>query len=170
MNTPGFAAHDSLYRSNQHYAIGLISSCSPPATLAPAYKFPQGGGGDCHETCGACGTNCMKTCQNTCLPEPYPKSCCKGTERCTDGVCKSCPPGFTGCGGSCVDLSNDPLNCGACGVTCKTGTCCVGTCGTDCHDGGCCQDGYPCCDTPFGKFCCSHKCNHSPIGNFNYCT
>lgn len=45
MNTPGFTAHDSLYRSNQHYAIGLISSWFSPAMAMPAYKCPPGEGG-----------------------------------------------------------------------------------------------------------------------------
>src|SRR5215472_2185588 len=193
MNTPGFTGHDSLYRSNQHYATGLMSRWSPPAMAVPAFKAPPGGGGDCHVECGECGAGCKRTCQNTCLPAPYQESCCDSTERCCsgkcvnttsdwancgacgnacasgsciDGVCQPCLPGLTLCGGGCVDLSADPFNCGACGVKCKTGICCGGTCGTDCGGGYCCQGGYPCCNTPLGRRCCSHKCNRTIFGNF----
>ena len=37
----------------------------------------------------------------------------------------SCAPPFTQCGESCVNLSNDPLNCGACGHACATGQSCA---------------------------------------------
>ena len=39
----------------------------------------------------------------------------------------SCPTGKTPCGGSCVDLSNDPNHCGKCDVACDS-TCCEGIC------------------------------------------
>jgi hypothetical protein len=37
-----------------------------------------------------------------------------------------CPAGTTNCGGVCVDLPNDPANCGACGNACVGGHACVG--------------------------------------------
>ena len=41
------------------------------------------------------------------------------------GPCASdggCFNGLSCCGGACVNLANDPLNCGACGVTCSGDT------------------------------------------------
>ncbi|HEY8091302.1 MAG TPA: IPT/TIG domain-containing protein, partial [Polyangiaceae bacterium] len=35
------------------------------------------------------------------------------------------------CGGTCVDTSSDPNNCGTCGVGCDGGTCCQSTCVVD---------------------------------------
>ena len=39
------------------------------------------------------------------------------------------PPGVTSCGGSCVQTSSDPKNCGGCGKICDAGSLCLaGTC------------------------------------------
>jgi hypothetical protein len=47
-----------------------------------------------------------------------------------------CAAGYTQCGLSCVDLENDPSNCGACGHACPAGVACVdGTCGGTALDG-----------------------------------
>jgi hypothetical protein len=44
-----------------------------------------------------------------------------------------CPPGTHPCGASCVDLLNDPLNCGSCGDLCSTcEQCTSGTCSSSC--------------------------------------
>jgi sugar lactone lactonase YvrE len=81
---------------------------------------------------------------------------------CDAGQCGfGCNPGYTACGGACVDLATDPANCGGCGAPCGTnllcrgGACtclltcngaCVdsdidtqncGACGHDCLGGGC---------------------------------
>jgi hypothetical protein len=43
-----------------------------------------------------------------------------------------CPGGTTDCG-DCVDTSNDPNNCGGCGILCQNGADCVnGVCQTPC--------------------------------------
>jgi hypothetical protein len=43
------------------------------------------------------------------------------------GKCKSTNPNVVNCRGTCVDISTDASNCGACGNACA-GTCCGGTC------------------------------------------
>jgi hypothetical protein len=46
-----------------------------------------------------------------------------------DPACGGCGVGLTMCGGSCVDLLADELNCGACGSACSAGqTCLRGIC------------------------------------------
>lgn len=35
------------------------------------------------------------------------------------GICSTCDVGLISCGGKCVDLSNDPENCGGCGANCN---------------------------------------------------
>lgn len=47
-------------------------------------------------------------------------------------VSRACDVGQQRCGASCVDISADPLHCGACGRSCSGGTCRLGQClGTD---------------------------------------
>ena len=45
------------------------------------------------------------------------------TEHCQDGICP-CPPPYARCKESCVDVSTDRENCGACGVRCAEGLSC----------------------------------------------
>jgi hypothetical protein len=45
------------------------------------------------------------------------------------GDAGSCAPRTT-CGGACVDTSNDPKHCGACGSVCSSGACVAGACTT----------------------------------------
>ncbi len=42
--------------------------------------------------------------------------------------CSSCGPGQADCGGACVNLGSDALNCGACGNACASGRCDNGFC------------------------------------------
>jgi hypothetical protein len=63
------------------------------------------------------------------------------------------------CGDRCLNLKNDPLNCGTCGNRCPTdrpfcdgGTCVKPPCNRmSCNDGSCCGDS--CCSA--GQICCS---------------
>jgi hypothetical protein len=54
----------------------------------------------------------------------------------------ACAGGLTDCNNQCVNLSNDPANCGSCGNACGSGSCVAGSCGgglTDArapHDSG----------------------------------
>jgi hypothetical protein len=104
---------------------------------------------------------------------------CKRRAQCCSRICKRgrcrCGGGAHPCGGSCVDLSRDLANCGACGRLCRNATNCLGgecicssgriRCATDCvlaqtdrdHCGACgnacrgnerCTQGI-CCDPVF---------------------
>lgn len=47
-----------------------------------------------------------------------------------------CPPYHALCGGKCVWIANDPMNCGGCGVTCPPpGVCSAGGCADKCMPG-----------------------------------
>jgi hypothetical protein len=78
------------------------------------------------------------------------------------GVCSvACGLGRICCGGACVNLNNDPLNCGTCGMRCQgvtnlcSGGACVappcsptaGVCAASdfCCGGACCKPGQLCC-------------------------
>lgn len=72
------------------------------------------------------------------------------TETCIDAG--TCSGGRTCCGGYCIDLSSDPLNCSACGLSCSTANgqpeCMGGTCSWTCDDGFMhCQPGNTGCET-----------------------
>jgi hypothetical protein len=80
------------------------------------------------------------------------------------GVCAvACVVGRSCCGGACVNVSNDPMNCGTCGVhcdgaknLCSGGTCVKAACGANiitcganslCCGNGCCGPGSLCCES-----------------------
>lgn len=75
----------------------------------------------------------------------------------SSGDCmEACAPGLTCCSGKCVNLKNDILNCGACGVACEGST-------PYCNQGFTCMKSPPClpevppaCDP--GGFCCDDVC------------
>jgi poly(3-hydroxybutyrate) depolymerase len=69
-------------------------------------------------------------CQNVC---PTGVSCKSGTCNCpiagqsaSNGMC--CPGGQTACNGSCIEVKNDPNNCGSCDTQCPSGSCVSGIC------------------------------------------
>jgi hypothetical protein len=55
--------------------------------------------------------------------------CCGGA-KCKGGRCK-CTNGKRVCGTKCVNLLNDPANCGQCGLSCASGKCLHGACTCD---------------------------------------
>jgi len=112
--------------------------------------------------CASCDDNCVAQ-GETCLKKPFPESerycgCPAGQSFC--GSCASPgaievqgPDGGTisfplpaVCTGLCYDLTNDPSNCGACGVACNGGTCEYGSCVKHCPHGRADCDGNPDCE------------------------
>lgn len=85
----------------------------------------------------ACELECNNAC-STCLSEYFCQGPCCGTECCTasqtciNGACRSvaCGNGLSRCGGACVNLSNDPSNCGSCNDACPASSpiCTNGVC------------------------------------------
>jgi hypothetical protein len=85
------------------------------------------------------------------------------------GVCNpACESHRNCCGGQCVNVQNDPHNCGDCGIQCTGNTYCSGTCvtppcttscsgGTVCCGEQCCTEGQICCD-PQGPIDTSPVC------------
>lgn len=67
-----------------------------------------------------------------------------GDHKASEPTPQGCAAGKTRCGGACVDLMNDDLNCSACGVACGDSVCIQGRC-----DGRC-----PPSLTECGIFCC----------------
>jgi hypothetical protein len=59
---------------------------------------------------------------------------CSGTATCAPAAAATvtatfgCAESATMCGSTCVDLTTDPDNCGACGTSCAGGTCSAGVC------------------------------------------
>jgi hypothetical protein len=113
------------------------SMCYAPATSNCSVSCPS----DMFCTSGGCRP---KTCQGGGLPGG---SCLAGSG--AAGMC--CPQGFTS---TCVNPTNDPQNCGGCGISCGTGTC---------NNGVCSNIAAPCSAGHLGQFCnldagTSHVC------------
>jgi hypothetical protein len=101
--SPRDASHDG---SSSDASVGAdvdATACPPPPYDTPA-------------TCGSCFVSCMA-----------PNSECMnvgGTFTCGP----PCPPPQEACHGVCVDLRNDPFNCGVCDKTCPSNICVAGVC------------------------------------------
>jgi hypothetical protein len=189
MRRPRFPAGASL-----PVAFGNALPEQPGEGNSQPGRAPNGGGnGGCHLICTPCDATCERTCSNTCTGRSVTGSCClagficqngrcacpnpsvclvppNSTATCINGVCGfTCDSGFTQCGDSCTDLDFDPTNCGSCGNSCSSGSCCLGTCcptGTYCSEGRCCPRGtygcgygraQSCC--PAGQCCDDGRCN-----------
>ncbi len=89
--------------------------------------------------CGGCGNVCQAT--EFCSPVglPVDGGVDAGLDGSADGAdvgpntgvyrCVSmCPSPYVACGGTCIDVTSDPDNCGGCGVVCASGICAKGAC------------------------------------------
>lgn len=101
-------------------------------------------GSDASGSSGGTGTTCSNT--NPCAAAPPCQTVvcngahvceysnvpdgngCGSGHVCTGGSCL-CPPNFSDCSGTCIDVSSDASNCGACGAVCSAGM--------PCQNGGC---------------------------------
>src|SRR5580658_6945368 len=83
------------------------------------------------------------------------------------GSCDAtCGVGRACCADGCVNLENDPENCGGCGIQCAASTYCDGSCKPiPCaKEGGSCSSGTICCGTSCcsaGQLCCEEE---GPVG------
>ena len=139
--------------------------------------------------CGTCPA-LFACCAGTCLQVDLDPSNCGGCgvvcgprESCQNGACCSvddparchqvdCPSGQSDCNGVCVDLSSDPLNCGACGFVCPTGTACVGPgmcgpCAMSCAPGQYCR--LNACVSAASATQCGTGSQNAPCGTGSSC-
>ncbi|WP_437290434.1 hypothetical protein [Sorangium sp. So ce406] len=75
------------------------------------------------------------------------------------GVACTCEEGLSCCGPTCVNLVNDPHNCGECGTTCAPEQACIqGECKDPCAPGFGCEEGTCCGETCCvgGTLCCDY--------------
>jgi len=93
-----------------------IAECQTDAGLACVDTTHDDG------NCGGCGVECASNqhCDN---PGGGQGTCLCNEE---DGG----PPTIVNCGGTCVDTTNDPFNCGGCGQVCVSGSCIQSDAGT----------------------------------------
>jgi hypothetical protein len=146
-----------------HLCAPGCKSSSECAALSPTAPF-------CNVTRHQCVTCSVDTdCKNA--QKCSPAGAC--VDACTGNMCTG---GKVCCGGLCLDTTNDPLNCNACGNAC-TGAqteCCAGTCtdplttATDCGTcGTVCSslNGAPACNAGSCKWTCNAGYNHCAVGN-----
>jgi hypothetical protein len=138
-------------------------SCNDPVTSCAGLKtcLDDCTWSDCQNEAWQCIPGATESCPEGCGAS---RTC---TESCAWGPCEG---GCSGdmpdcCGGTCTSILTDPLNCGACGNPCGTGSmCCDGSCAA-CCSGSDCIDADPCtADT-----CDGGTCSHTSVGNMGAC-
>jgi hypothetical protein len=117
--------------------------CSTDCVICPGVTngFATCVSGTCGLACNSMYHLCSGTCYlvgdpmhcgPSCLSCPAPangRAVCVPGGASVGGTCGVvCDSGYTNCSGSCVDLRNDPNNCGHCGTRCSTRLCVAGLC------------------------------------------
>ncbi|MCA9668121.1 MAG: hypothetical protein KC503_21130 [Myxococcales bacterium] len=148
-------------------------NCGTCGNACGPEQYCSGGGCRCSNGRQACGLNCCaageQCCEGQCVSKTDPRHCgscgraCRPGEGCCNvkGIgyvcyCQTCGddgcgPGQACCGrNGCVDVLDNPQNCGSCGHRCREGTHCKsGQClcdsGTVACGSGCCAAGESCC-------------------------
>jgi hypothetical protein len=88
-----------------------VDQCAPPYTTKAS--------------CGACGVACGMA--QVCAP-PLDAGVDAAADAGPYSCVAACPLPYLACGGTCIDVSNDPENCGSCGNACLSGLCVKGHC------------------------------------------
>jgi hypothetical protein len=118
---------------------GTCACVSSPgmAACAPQQTCCTLAGSGCHDlqiefdNCGGCDVSCD---DRTATHAPSADQCVAG--RCVCGAmgrtCDTLTANASCCGGACVNIQDDPLNCGGCGIACgPQSTCRAGRCECD---------------------------------------
>jgi hypothetical protein len=84
-----------------------------------------------------------------------------------DAEAPSCPAAGTAyCSGTCIDVTSDESNCGACGQKCGSGlTCCIGQCVDTTFDANDCGA----CGNVCTGLCCAGQCKADDANNCGSC-
>jgi hypothetical protein len=111
--------------------------CAAAAKQSPGE--PCMADGDCASGACVAGRCCAGACNGECRTctaqsewrciDRTDDSACAGKQICRSGRCvPPCTGGRTFCGADCVDLRDDPVNCGGCGQRCDSRLCEKGVC------------------------------------------
>ena len=131
---------DKFNCGNCGVACGAFTACGPDASVTPPNPGDLAFG--CNGTCASGQTACLNITAPTCTnlstdpnncgsgamnPDGSVNGCgnvCDAGLKCSSGVCTgTCGAPDTLCGTACVNLNNDPNNCGACSNACGGGSC-----------------------------------------------
>ncbi len=127
-------------------------------------------GGQCVEVGAADGTPCeLEGDPGVCCAAGSSVTCVVGTECCSNAQCDS---GEACCEGQCIDVEDDPNNCGGCDVICLTPT---NPCLTnECIEGGCVDgtlsDGTECAFVDDTGVCCASGGTSTCVFGAECCT
>jgi hypothetical protein len=144
--TPSTSTCGQTSCSSDHLSYQVTGTCSngtcntPPLAACAPGKYCPGSAGTCAlQTDGSCQNNYE----------------CR-SNNCTGGIC--CSPGWTGCSGTCADVSIDPAHCGGCGFACDSTT-------QACNNGSCKLLDYQACTND--SQCSNNNCSPATIGATN---
>ena len=193
---PLLSGHAGKTRDFAHQLFPIpFPGCFPQWTCEEEFCYEGPAGRTCVELChisGWVGCGAGSTCcpHVTCDPDGGGCSilqghCCRSPYVCGPGFSCICPAGLTDCNGDCVNISQNPSNCGRCGNLCPPGFVCTagscgcpsgttlcsnscvdtqtdpqncGRCGVQCGPGKICSGGTCVCDPSGGPPCASGCC------------